>query len=80
MNEQGSIVPIIAMLYVICCRCCFSAPSQAPLNVSGVPISADSILVQWQVRISKKLSTLLLPRMQKIKIQEKSQILILKNK
>ena len=26
-----------------------SAPSQPPSNVNGVPISADSILVQWQV-------------------------------
>lgn len=29
---------------------CISAPSAAPLNVNGVPTSADSILVTWQVR------------------------------
>ncbi|KAJ7340259.1 Protein sidekick-2 [Desmophyllum pertusum] len=34
-------------------RTLIAAPSEAPQNVNGVPTSADSILVQWQIPLQK---------------------------
>ena len=44
-----NVLTLVLWVYFVTIFFFISAPSAAPLNVNGVPISADSILVQWQV-------------------------------
>ena len=44
-----NVLTLVLWVYFMTIFFVISAPSAAPLNVNGVPISADSILVQWQV-------------------------------